>query len=398
MKNVVVKILIAVVALASVMIPFDISEAYTGYVKVDGYYYYFNSKGNKRTGLQTINGKPYYFYKKSGRGASKGWIEHSDGTKRFSYGNGKLAVGHVKIGKYNYYFDKKGIMKKSLQMINGKPYYFYKQNGHAAPKGWIKHSNGNKRYSFGKGRLATGYVNIGKSKYYFDSKGIYIPKQFLENVTELSGDEINYGDKTYKMYCQYSRKFKGYNGYLASHGCTITTLTSVLRAYVPECSEWTPYETITIAEKKVVGSKAFKKNYSKSLPEQMPITFNCITKILDKYEVDHEYVYKFSSDKAIKKDIINHLKSGKPIIFVISQLNRQTNIKTDKWTGSFHTMLMIGVDDNNRILIGNPAGTQRFHIVSLDEMINYMWSCSKTPNEIYWRSKARCGGYIKIME
>ena len=396
MKRIIAKILIFVLAASAIVIPFDVSEAYTGYVKVGKYYYCYNAKGKMKKYYESINGKPYYFLK-NGRAASKGWLKLKDGSKRYCLGKGRLASGYKKIGKYYYYFDKKGKMKTGLQIINGKPYYFEK-NGRAAARKWIKQTAGNKLYSLGKGKLAVGNIKIGNGIYYFDSRGTYIPRYFVTEVPELSTDEISYAGKKYKMFCQYSKKYKGYNEYLASHGCTVTTLTAVLRAYVLECSQWTPYETVTIAEKSVVGNEAFKKNYSKKLPKQMPITFNTITKILNKYGIAHQYVDSFNSDKKVKEDIVAHLRTGKPVIYVISQHNRATGKKTDKWTGSYHTMLMIGIDGNNNVLIGNPAGSQRFQIVSLDEMINYMWSCTKTPNGKYWNGKPRCGGYIKIME
>ncbi|MDO4746518.1 MAG: hypothetical protein Q4B18_08175, partial [Bacillota bacterium] len=175
-------------------------------------------------------------------------------------------------------------------------------------------------------------------------------------------------------------------------------LTSVLRAYVPECSEWTPYETITIAEKALAGEEKFDKNYSKRPEKQMPFTFLATTQILDKYGISNEYEPYFSSDDEVKEDILEHLYKGKQIIFVISQLNRETGEKTNKWTLSYHTMLMIGADENGNVLIGNPAGSQRFELVSLDEMIDYMWSCTNEPDSFYWNGKPKCGGYIKIME
>ena len=57
----------------------------------------------------------------------------------------------------------------------------------------------------------------------------------------------------------------------------------------------------------------------------------------------------------------------------------------------------IGMEDEENVLIANPAGKKRLNIVSLEEMINYMWSCTDEPDGFYWNGKKRCGGYIKVL-
>jgi len=217
----------------------------------------------------------------------------------------------------------------------------------------------------------------------------------LDDIPGSRDDEFTFCGKKYKMYCQFSRNYKGYNRYLAAHGCAVTSLTTILRAYVPECNEWTPYETISIAEKTVAGASAFNSNYS---GRQMPISLYGATQVFDHYGIEYEYKPSFGSDEEVKRDIIEHLHEGKPVMFIVGQKNRATGKRSAKWTGSYHTMIMIGVDKNNNVLIGNPAGSQRFQLVSLDEMINYMWSSTEEPIKFYWYGINRCGGYIKIME
>lgn len=148
----------------------------TGYKKIGKYYYFFNESGiMQKSSVQMVEGKPYYF-KTDGKAAGKGWIKHKNGKKRYCYGKGKLAEGYKKIGKYYYFFNETGIMQKSsIQMVDGKPYYF-KNNGRAAGKGWIKHKNGNKRYCYGKGKLAVGTVTINGTSYDFSAEGLYIGK------------------------------------------------------------------------------------------------------------------------------------------------------------------------------------------------------------------------------
>ena len=367
----------------------------TGYQKVGDYYYYFDSKGIMKAYSQTINGKPYYFHG-NGRGAAKKWITFNDGTKKYSLGGGKLATGYQKIGDYYYYFDSNGAMKKYSQTINGKPYYFH-GNGRGAKKGWITFNDGRKKYSLGDGKLAVGNITISGQSYHFDSNGWYSP-YIITSIPSTSATEATIFGRDYKAFTQYARNYEGYNSYLASHGCSVCSLTTILRSFAADCYSWTPYETITKAEKTVAGTTTFNKNYSKAAAKQMPISMYGNSKVLTKYGVTNKYISKFSSDATVKKDITSHLKTGQPVMFIVSKTNRATGKQSTKWTNSYHTMIMAGITADDEVLVINPAGPSRFHLAPLDEMINYMFTCTDTPNSFYFNSKGRCGGYIKIYE
>ena len=221
---------------------------------------------------------------------------------------------------------------------------------------------------------------------------------YLSDKKDYEGSTFEHDGKEYKIHCQFARNYEGYNKYLQSHGCAACSLTTILGAYVPECKDWTPYETITIAEKTVTGEKAMKRNYSKSSSKQMPVSLNGISRVLDYYGVKHQYVTKLGTMDETKDSIIQNLKRGDPVIFIVGQKNRETGKYSSKWTGSYHTMVMIGFFENGKVLIGNPAGKERLSIVSLEEMINYMFSCSEEPSGFYWNGKKRCGGYIKLLQ
>ena len=224
-----------------------------------------------------------------------------------------------------------------------------------------------------------------------------VEKLNINGKTNTDGDTYTFDNKKYKVFCQFANDYEGYNKYLRSHGCAACSLTTILAAYREECSNWTPYETITIAEKTVGGESTMKSNYSKSHDRQMPITLYGISRVLNHYRIDNEYVTNVGNMGETKKDIAQNLEKGDPVLFVVSQVNRATGKKSSKWTGSYHTMVMIGMEDEENVLIANPAGKKRLNIVSLEEMINYMWSCTDEPDGFYWNGKKRCGGYIKVL-
>lgn len=95
----------------------------TGYVAIEGSYYYFDASGFMQKYDQTINGVPYYFGS-NGKAASKGWLTTNKGAKKYSLGNGKLATGYVKIGNYYYGFNSAGVMQKGTVTMNNKRYVF----------------------------------------------------------------------------------------------------------------------------------------------------------------------------------------------------------------------------------------------------------------------------------
>lgn len=67
----------------------------------------------------------------------------------YSYSNGTYAKGWLKVGSTSYYMDSKGWMKTGWQKISNKWYYFNKS-----------------------GAMAKGWKKVGKSWYYLDSDGV----------------------------------------------------------------------------------------------------------------------------------------------------------------------------------------------------------------------------------
>lgn len=106
----------------------------------------------------------------AGTQAKKSGLQ-KEGKQYFFYAKGKKVKNQwKKVGKYKYYFGKKGAAKKGLCIIKGKRYYFDKKCRMVKNR-WYK-----KTYYFdGKGRAVTGIQCIKKNYvcklYYFDQNG-----------------------------------------------------------------------------------------------------------------------------------------------------------------------------------------------------------------------------------
>lgn len=180
----------------------------TGWQKIDGRWFYFNSSGAMLKGWQQIGGKWYYFIVQGSVGQSgtmlTGW-QHLSGGKTFYFNSsGAMQTGWQKIdGKWYYflvqgkagqsgtmltgwqklsnkwfYFNSSGVMQTGWQKIGGKWYYFLVQ-GKAGQSGtmltgWQKLSN--KWYYFNaSGVMLTGRQKIDGKWYRFDTSGRLLP-------------------------------------------------------------------------------------------------------------------------------------------------------------------------------------------------------------------------------
>ena len=165
----------------------------SGYTEIDGRYYYFDeTTGYMKTGIFEANGQLYGFWGGPGYGYSKGWDHHRNGTT-YSYGGGKLATGYTQIdGRYYYFDETTGYMKTGIFEINGQLYGFW-GDGYGYSKGWDKHREGT-TYSYGGGKLATGYTQIDGMYYYFNKNGFLNEAKWEESNL---GKKYKYANKTY---------------------------------------------------------------------------------------------------------------------------------------------------------------------------------------------------------
>ncbi len=119
----------------------------TGWYKVSGKTYYYDSNGYKVTGWKVINNKKYYFRIKDGL-MLKGLNPIGKKKYYFSPKDGHMLTGFQTIKKYKYYFSvKNGSMLKGWQKIGGRKYYFRPKDGRMLTG---RHTIGGKKYTFAK--------------------------------------------------------------------------------------------------------------------------------------------------------------------------------------------------------------------------------------------------------
>lgn len=140
-------------------------EWYTGWKKVNGSWYYYDSAGNMKTGWQKISGEWYYL--NSSGIMQTGWQRLSGGWYYLN-NNGVMQTGWQKISGKWYYFDKNGVMQTGWQKISGKWYYL--NNSGEMQTGWQKIS-GKWYYLNVSGAMETGWVKLGNTWYYLKSDG-----------------------------------------------------------------------------------------------------------------------------------------------------------------------------------------------------------------------------------
>ena len=118
----------------------NLCAADTGWYSQAGKVFY-QQKGEKAKGLVTIEGELFYFDPKTGERLS-GW--RTVKGKLYYFGkNGSALTGKQRIGRYQYYFNRKGILQKDT--LIQRTYYAGK-----------------------RGRLTSGWVHYGVNDYYFD--------------------------------------------------------------------------------------------------------------------------------------------------------------------------------------------------------------------------------------
>ena len=143
-------------------------SASIGFTKLtSGKTVYYNEQGQMQYGLQTINGKIYYFNPWSGEMYAGKEAQINDKWYNFT-NDGSASIGFTKLtsGKTVYY-NEQGQMQYGLQTINGKIYYFNPWSGemYAGKEAQIN----DKWYNFtNDGSASTGFTKLasGKTVYY----------------------------------------------------------------------------------------------------------------------------------------------------------------------------------------------------------------------------------------
>ena len=142
------------------------------------------------------------------------------------------------------------------------------------------------------------------------------------------------------------------------------------------------------------------------MARQMPVSLYGISLILQEEGVSCEYIGDFE-DKAAEKQMMEHLYKGKPVIIETSRMRRKgkriVHFFDKKYAGSYHTMILLGVDEEGQVVFTDSATRdwageqQRLKRAKLPELISYMFPQKNVGDtHLYFSRKRNTGGYILI--
>ena len=114
----------------------SITSKKTGWRKIHGACYFYNSKGRMICG--SFKYKGHYYYCTANGKRFTGWLKRSGKKYYYSRKNGAMYRNRWSIGtKYRYYFNKSGVAIAGRWLkYKGKKYYFLKNSTMAT--GWLK--------------------------------------------------------------------------------------------------------------------------------------------------------------------------------------------------------------------------------------------------------------------
>ena len=148
-------------------------------------YYYFNGRGNMRTGWVTLNGNTYYLGN-DGK-MQTGWVKYEN-EWYYLDNNGVMRTGWIKDNESWYYLNNDGSMKTGW-FVDDDNWYFLTRSGEMKT-GWMLDNK--KWYHFSEnGAMETGWIKDGDEWYYLNKDG-----------SMKSGEWINENGKWY--YINYS--------------------------------------------------------------------------------------------------------------------------------------------------------------------------------------------------
>lgn len=231
-----------------------------------------------------------------------------------------------------------------------------------------------------------------------------ITDSYTGKATDFSILTANGTQRTYRLFKQNAHNYPRYDSYLAWHGCATCSLATVLGAYNDNYTGVLPSSVIDGVEKQYTSNKDWTREHvNRSLRGQMPLSLYGISSILKSSGVENNYVRTYTESEA-RRDLLSHLKTGNSIIFEVHQKNNRTGKKTKRWTNSYHTMVLLGVLTNGKILLCDSVdrswynGGQRLKTVELSDIMEYMFPCTTFSESMYYNGASSDGGYIKIYD
>lgn len=257
--------------------------------------------------------------------------------------------------------------------------------------------------SDGKNRIWLRWEQREEGKKYLvpDARQGRLDEQELEVIlTDSSGSPTH----MFPVFQQKAGTYGLYSAYMTRHGCACCSLTTLLAAFVPAYRALRPEETIAVVEKNCFGEKIWKKNYSRSMARQMPVSLYGISRILTDCKMAHRYVGHFLDETALL-EIRRHLETGCPVVVETSRMKRK-NGRIVRWfdrrfAGSYHTMILLGEDENGQVYFTDSATRewsgewQRLKKAALPDLLSYMFPQKNVADtHVYFSRRRNTGGYI----
>ncbi len=209
---------------------------------------------------------------------------------------------------------------------------------------------------------------------------------------------VHISGKTYKTYRIYNQV--GFsNSYLSQRGCSHSSAAIAMSAYG---YKYTPYN-IHYGDVKTKCSQryALKKLGKKpEAPNNRSLSVYSLSLILKNTGIKNHPVYKYSNSYAVK-EITDNLNAGRPVII----MTHRKRVKGNKLANSYHFLVIVGIDENGKAIVLNPAGgtVNRSHCTGSYSMTvkqlveRHMWSCTgKEYKSFYFNGAKNYGGYIVI--
>lgn len=212
--------------------------------------------------------------------------------------------------------------------------------------------------------------------------------------------------RTYPVFQQKANIYGNYSEYMTRHGCACCSLTTILAAFVEKYKGLTPDKTICEVERSHFPPAIYQKNYNKIMARQMPVSLYGISVILKQEGIRCDYIGHFE-DTSAQLQIMKHLQAGNPVIIETSRMRRKgkriVRFSDKKYAGSYHTMILLGVDTEGQVIFTDSATrnwageVQRLKQAELSELISYMFPQKNTGDtHVYFSKKRNTGGYILV--
>lgn len=234
---------------------------------------------------------------------------------------------------------------------------------------------------------------------------ILVPRSPMNGLDDWRLD-VDIEGKVYPVFQQNAMKYGDYSDYLNHHGCACCSLTTLLAAWSPDCAGLTPDQTIRKVEKKYFPKNVWNLNYRHILKKQMPVSLYGISTILTAKDIPNQYIGSFKRREGAEQ-IRDHLYSGRPVVIETSRVRYEKGRPVDfhdrKFAGSYHTMILLGIDAAGLLVMTDSATrewagkVQRLKWVELTEIMNYMFpQMIKWDKHLYFHRRWTSGGYILV--